>query len=635
MAWGRKEINAPDARPAKAPRSLVASAARIRISETSSSYNLWNSYKFKDEAWQRELWRLYDIIGEFHFASNWVGSAVSRVRIYVAEVDKLGRLGPEAERPDKVVALADTIFGGPAAKAEALRAIGINLTVGGECFILGIGADDPTSDEWHVVAPAELRRIMNSDTGMRELAFGDRKEPRKLVEGKDILMRVWSPHPRQMQKSDCPARAAQPVLREIEQLTKYVFAQIDSRLFGAGLLPIPSNIDFPEEEGVETASESLLKRLAEAGQASLKGEGTAASLLPIIMEMPPETLDKIKLVSFATELSQQALDLRAEAVRRFALAMDMPPEVVSGTGDTNHWSAWHIEESAVKVHIEPLMSRICDALTKGYLQPALKALNVDPNKYTFWYDTSPLTVRPQRLQDTLNLYDKQVVSAEAVRAAGNYLDSDAPDEDEDLRRFARELLLRDPSMTSIPEMRSLAGLPEFAPPPALDTPAPPPPAPESNAVPTQPDPLPVNSTAANAPNGPARNNTNAVVASAAMNEQWMGLAVASEAMVRNALRVAGTRLLTPSDRGRWPDVPRHELHTRKRPTGNEQIERLLTGAWESLPHLVSSFGLEVNVDRLEKDLRRYCTVLLAMGVPHETNRLLEVLRTGGYVNGSA
>lgn len=622
MAWGRtKEAPAPVVR-----RSLVASAARIKLTDTS-----WGAYRFRDESWQRELWRLYDLIGEFHFASNWIGSACSRVRIYVAEVDKLGRVGAEVERPEKVVALADTMFGGPAAKAEALRAIGINLTVGGECFILGIGADDPTSDEWFVVAPSELRRMMGAN-GSREVFFGERQSPRKLSEGKDILIRVWSPHPRKMEKADCPARAAQPVLREIEQLTKYVFAQIDSRLFGAGLLPIPTEIDFPEEEGVTSASESLMKRLAEAGQASLKGEGTAAQLLPVLVEMPGEFLDKIKLVSFATELSEQAKDLRSEAVARFALAMDMPPEVVSGTGDTNHWSAWHIEESAVKVHIEPLMGRICDALTKGYLQPALKALNLDPARYTYWFDTSPLTVRPQRLQDTLNLYDKQIVSAEAVRAAGNYLDSDAPSDEEDLRRFVRELLLRDPSMTSIPEIREIAGLPEFTP-PAIESPGPPPPAPDSNAVPTQPDPLPVNSTASNAPSGSGQ--TNGVVASVGFSEQWMGLAVASEAVVRNALRVAGTRLLTPADRGRWPDVPRHELHTKKHPADLAQVDRLLAGAWESLTPLVTSFGLEVDANRLETDLRRYCTVLLATGTPHKTADLLGVLRTGGYIRGAS
>jgi hypothetical protein len=622
MAWGRKDT--PAVVPGKT-RSLVASAARVKLTDTS-----WYSYKFKDESWQRELWRLYDLIGEFHFAANWIGSACSRVRIYVAEVDKLGRVGAEVERPDKVVALADTMFGGPAAKAEALRSIGINLTVGGECYILGVGADDPTSDEWFVVAPSELRRMMGSQ-GTREVYFGDKRNPRKLVEGKDILIRAWSPHPRQMDKADCPARAAQPVLREIEQLTKYIFAQIDSRLFGAGLLPIPSDVDFPEEEGVNSASESLMRKLAEAGQASLKDDANASRLLPILVEMPTEALDKIKLVSFATELSSQAKDLRTEAVSRFALAMDMPPEVVSGTGDTNHWSAWHIEESAVKVHIEPLMGRICDALTKGYLQPALKALNLDPARFTYWFDTSPLTVRPQRLQDTLNLYDKQIVSAEAVRAAGNYLDSDAPTDEEDLRRFVRELLLRDPSMTSIPEMRDIAGLPEFTP-PAIEAPGPPPPAPDTKAVPTQPDPLPVNSTAQNAPSGPG--GANGVVASVGFSEQWMGLAVASEAVVRNALRVAGTRLLTPSDRGRWPDVPRHELHTKKRPTDLEQVNRLLAGAWESLHPLVTSFGLEVDAVRLTEDLRRYCITLLATGTAHETPKLLNVLRAGGYVNGA-
>src|SRR6187551_3734455 len=93
------------------PRSLVASAARIKPDKRG-----WNAYNFGDDSWQQEAWRLYDVIGELRFAANWIGSCCSRVRIYVAEVDKNGRVQQETKKP-KVAALADTMFGGPPAKA--------------------------------------------------------------------------------------------------------------------------------------------------------------------------------------------------------------------------------------------------------------------------------------------------------------------------------------------------------------------------------------------------------------------------------------------------------------------------------------------------------------------------------------
>ena len=68
-------------------RSLVASAARIKMDGLG-----WRTYRFGDDTWQTEAWRLYDIVGELRFVANWIGSACSRVRIYVAQVDDNGRV---------------------------------------------------------------------------------------------------------------------------------------------------------------------------------------------------------------------------------------------------------------------------------------------------------------------------------------------------------------------------------------------------------------------------------------------------------------------------------------------------------------------------------------------------------------
>jgi hypothetical protein len=640
MAWGDRKTKSQEVETVPRPKSLIASASRIRLDDKS-----WNAYRFKDEAWQRELWRLYDIIGEFRFSANLIGSACSRVRIYVAKVDKLGRRGAEVEGPAPVAALSETLFGDPTAKAEALRAMGINLTVAGECYVLGLGGQQDNGQnqkgDWFVVSPSELKRVVYGD-GTREVLYGERGSQRPLSDGQDILIRVWTPHPRFMQKADSPGRAAQPVLREIEQLTKYVFSQIDSRLVSAGILTIPTGMDFPTDGDEDaSASQTLMARLAEAGSASLKNEGTAAGVLPIIVEVPIEALGKMGLISFASELSEQAESLRTEAIRRLSLAMDMPPELLSGMGESNHWSAWHIEESAVKIHIEPMMGRICHALTKGYLHPALLAMGKNPDEYCFWFDTSPLTVRPQRLQDTLNLYEKGIVGPKAVLAAGAYLDSDAATDEEDVRRFTRELVLRDPTLITVTEIREIVGLPEFEP-PAIEPGAPPPPAPATGIQSTGPDPLPSvgGSTAGNALGGPGgmagQSSGNAVRASAATTYVVTRddvLMMGAESIVWRALERAGTRLLDRgSQRGQFPGVPTNELHTKMSAKSLDQIQSLLEGAWAQVPMTAARIG-DIDPNLLQGSLSKYCTLLLMTSTPHHVEKLRMFLCSEGLLHG--
>ena len=294
MALGRrKAVEAPPSVPEvvhDSGASLVASAARIRNLEGRG----WQTYKFGDVSWQTEIWRLYDVIGELRFVADWIGSACSRVRILVAEVDKNGRIQKESTKP-KVAALADTLFGGPTQKQEAIRLLGINLTLVGDAYIIGRGTDDPLSDEWFVLSCSELKRY--SRTGVIEFTSYD-GEPEKLNPEQDMIIRVWTPHPRRTLWAQSPTRAAMPMLWEIERLTRYVFSQIDSRLVSAGLLPIPKEVSFPDDDADIPGAEGLTQAIMKAGSRSLKGEGTAAGVIPMIVEMPLEALGKIDLIQF-------------------------------------------------------------------------------------------------------------------------------------------------------------------------------------------------------------------------------------------------------------------------------------------------------------------------------------------------
>lgn len=638
MAIRRRSTPEPHPEP---PKSLVASAARIRRLDGQG----WQTYKFGDESWQQEAWRLYDIVGELHFVANWVGSALSRVRIYVAEVDKNGRVQRETE-DEKVAALADTLFGGPNEKAEMIRLMGVNLTVVGDAYIVGKSADQKDKDEWFVLSGSELRRY--TQTGKVEYTnyFG---EPEFLDPQKDLIIRVWTPHARRTMWADSPTRAAMPMLWEIERLTRYVFAQIDSRLVSAGMFPLPSDMSFPDEVDEDgnllSASEAMTARLLRAGASSLKGEGTAAGVVPLFFEVPTEALGKLANIEIGSTLSQQALELRSEAVRRFGLAMDIDPSILAGAADGNHWQVWHVNEGQIKIHIEPVMTRLCQAITQAYLRNALKFIKKDPDKFTFWFDTAPLTVRPERLKETQELYRDGIVSRETVILSGAYPLSSLPTENEDLLRFVRELMLRDPNLFYQPAVRRVAGftdeiLPpgEVAPPPEGGAGPPPPPAPLTSISPTTGGPMPVESQAAGAPSVAAPAPATPASITAAIDGDPNAFAVANantfvvaNAAVVRALELAGKRLLDRHQRGAWPDTPAYDLHTRIRVQGNEHATKLLAGAWDHLSTLAEHLDPEMDALALETTLQEYCMALMDQAQPHRSALLAKALDRKGFL----
>lgn len=629
-------------------RSLLASALRFRFDDAS-----YASWRFRDEAWQRELWRLYRITPELRAAASWVGQCCSRVRIYVANVDDLGRVQGETKNK-KVQALSDTLLGGPTQKAEHLRMIGIDLTISGECYIIGRPDDTTGRDKWYVVTPTEFRRIRGSN-GDWDWAWGPKGNPLKLDLEKNVITRLWTPDPERVWCADSPARSCSMILRELEQLTKLVGAEIDSRLVGNGLLIIPNDLELPQEENTTNQADSMMIRMATAGAQSLRGEGSALGVLPMIIEA--EDPDRFRHLTLSTELSKNAHELRGECIERLGVGMDMPPEVLSGMGDTNHWSGFLIDGYGIKVHIEPLMNRICAALTEAYLDPALRFMGLDPTKYTYAFDTSPLELRPQRLQDALNLYEKDIIGAEAVRRAGYFREDDAPSTKESAGRKVNEVMLRDPQLFQNQAVREAAGIPESVIPqlsmvaptaqsiglgPGGGGSGPPPPMPpptgiQSELPPPMPDSLGNVGAAPRQPGGPVGRPANdgpppTGLSASAMSTQQMGIVVVAEATVRRALELANKKNLDRNTRNRWPDVPAHELHTRNKVEDAARAHRLLLGAFSQLGSMIEVVADDFDTQPLLTSLTRYCTTLLIRGVAHEPPMLFSTLQADGVIH---
>jgi hypothetical protein len=612
MKLNRREALKEAERPAN-PRSLIASAVQVQAADVLS----WRSWALgRDEAWQRELWRLYDNIGEFRFAANWVGSACSRCRIYVADVDEYGTVGGETKDPD-VAALANTMLGGPAQKAELLRLMGINLTVGGEFYIIGQSGRADGEDKWYVTTPAQLKRWAGGVT------YYGPDGPMQLMNNMDMIIRVWTPHPARTWLADSPARSAMNILIEIERLTRFVFSQIDSRLFSAGLLTIPADMDFDDNDGDQGAADSLMAKIAEAGTASLKGEGSAAGIFPMVVEVPIDALGKIQLVKLDSPLSDQARGLRSEAILRFAYSMDFPPEIMTGIAAASHWSAWYIDENAVKTHIEPILGRIVDALTQAYLVGAIKKLGKDPKRFTYAFSTAGLSLRPTRLQDAINLYKENLLSWEAVLEAGYFRLDQKMSQAESAEIFLRQVAIQDPTQLSSPSYAAAAGVPVSV---EVSAGPPPPPPIVARAQDNPLQPLPERQTTPPGQNPTPPHQGRGIQASATRPETLVLIASANLTVLR-ALELAGGRM---TDRSRnWDSVPKHERHTLLRTSGQDQIDKLLTGAWTHVPAWSEQAGVDATA--VTKALETYTSQLLLTSQPHVPDALVERLRQQGFL----
>ena len=263
-------------------------------------------------------------------------------------------------------AIADVVydlFGDSDGRAEMLRLIGIHMTVTGEFNIVGYTEVDDLGyerDVWHVAAAGKVTRQGSTDDA-KYIVNGVtlNVDPAEV-----IAFRVWRPDPLDPEKAISPARAVLTILGEIHRLTEHVAAQVDSRLAGAGIFLVPSEMQFPAPPPNADGSprqannaEDLMVLLQATMAKAIENRGDAEALVPIVITAPADAIASVKHMTFWTELDQHAIELRSEAIRRLALGMDMPPEVLTGTAESNHWNAWQADEAAIKSFRERFRER--------------------------------------------------------------------------------------------------------------------------------------------------------------------------------------------------------------------------------------------------------------------------------------
>lgn len=595
-----------DVKPITPHAALTAAVSSVRMDGAA-----WKTYKFGNRAWQEEAWRLYDITGQLRFVANWAGNSISRCRLYVAEVDEDGEGTHEVKDNPDVANLAAGPLGRGPAKDESLRLLGINLFVPGEAFIVAESeGNGPGLDRWFVVSGSQIKKQGDQITVARSQLQGGGTMVYR--DGVDLILRCWTPHPKSTDEPDSPARSAIPDLREIEAIRKREFAELDSRLAGAGLLGLPEGIDFPRQPDDPTGPAGFMQVLQRNMAASLSDRSSAEAMVPIMFTAPLEALDKIKHLTFWTDLSAQLLPLREAAVKSLAQSLDIPPEVMLGLGSANHWSAWAISEEAITTQIVPVLSRIADALTQGYLRAALEEMGLDPDRYVYEFDTAPLTTRPNRSADALNYHDKFLISDDSAREAGAFGEGDVPVPEERLRRILEKAIITQPSLLADPAIQDILGITLNVSKEALE---------------------PGSETEPGAPGGgsPAVTDKESPPEQTPQTEEAAALFPVANLAVRRALSLAGSRLVPHRQRDRYPGCAKHALHVRHGPVDRPRADAVLAGSWDDL-HAVAD-DLMVDAGELRDLLHGFAAELLVRGMAYDPGLLREVLRRATLARG--
>lgn len=438
------------------PKSMTAAVRRMEFTQRTPAEVSWGA---KEDDWQAEAWEMYQQVGELSAVCRWMGSSASRVTLFAAEVDETsGRADTPSSLP-AAVDLVQDMAGGASGQSDMLRQAAVLLTVVGE-FYVAILTNEETGEETWKIIPAD--RVRQNYNGSWVVTIDG--EDREIDEETESLFRVWDRDPHHPERATSSVRAALPVLREIVAMDRLIQAVSRSRVAGNGLLIIPQEANIPSSDGPtggqvpglpgpvkvqgQDAANNLSSTLSKVMKRAIDDPGSSSAVTPIVVSTPGEYVESFKHLRLDTDLTQTALDTREKSIRRLALSLDIPPEVLTGLGDSTHWNAALVDEASLRQHIAPMMATICEAMTEAVLHPMLSDVPGSEG-VVVGFDMSALAQKQDNSDNALAAYREGIIGPDTLRRELGFGDDDRPEEQgeqERLRSLAERMVAQAPSL---------------------------------------------------------------------------------------------------------------------------------------------------------------------------------------------
>lgn len=461
-----------------ARRALTAAA--VKISELVIP-GTGGKRKADDEAWIEDAWAYRVAVPQVMFAARFLGNASQRLTFFPAvqvtdDGDVISVQEASAPRKDEDGRDTEPPLISPALAAAAIEEFGrlrdspdglpglqsmaaVNLTIGGEVFLIGRDTDD--GETWFMQSKACVKEtdtpkvytVKDPDTGV-DLRVDARPE------GPDFVARIWRRDPRFPWKPDSNIRAILDLCEEF-LIHNRSLRGIGKSRNNAGILKLPSEldqapVDAPLEEEEDPEDPPVVPDPEESDDPPEDGltdfeagivlsvvtptedDGSAASVAPHMVRGPAEALKALDWLDIGRKIDPEVIARLEWIVRNMAQGVDLPPEILTGLADANHWTGWLIEDTTYKAHVEPLALLIAQGLATAMLRPALRERGFSREEVrliTVGVDPSGLVVRPNRFSDAKDVFEADGLSWEALRRYGGFSDDDAPDPEEMIVRY--------------------------------------------------------------------------------------------------------------------------------------------------------------------------------------------------------
>jgi len=415
--------------------SMTASAA-MRITSDMMPSVVVSRLAALDITRQAEAWVCYDEVGELHYLASTMSHRSAQANIFIGEVSPDPTEGQHPtvdEVTRKYIGFFRNIAG------DLLYKGTLGLFVSGAFWLVGLPTNNSRRGprgEW-ILATMEWVVLSNREvtTNGSTVTINDGVIIQNFSVDDVYLIRVANEHPMYRARVDSPVMGALSILREIIGLHNHVMAQIRSRLISGGLFLIPSEASAALKAGSDTPDDDsfdpLIEALAEAMGTAIGDPSDAKGAIPIMAAVPEDTIEKFKLIDFWTKLDAEARNMRNDALNRLAIALDLPPEVMTGTAGESHWAGWLSREEIVTTHLKPPIDMIMRGLTKTLLWPMLMQGGmsaIEAMGYELGCSVNDLIQRPNRAEDAKDLFNSGVLSDKALRDANGFDDGDAPEE---------------------------------------------------------------------------------------------------------------------------------------------------------------------------------------------------------------
>lgn len=388
--------------------------------------------------WQKKAFIYAKTIPELNYASRFYSKMLKRLKIYPAVRDAREKLTPIESGPP--VDLLERIQDPGGGRSQILGQYGRLMFIPGEGYLFGRNLQQD-NERWAFVSASEIE-ASDGKIIWRPTEGG---QPQEFANGSAVAYRMWTPDPEHSGEAESPMKAVLEIADELAILTKAVRATAISRVLN-GILKVPAEISFGSEEaGLDDDPEEnkFLVDLIDHIVGAIENAGTAEAATPFLAEGAAEFLRELVWEQMHDSNNDYLeKDLRAEAIGRFSVGLDMPPEILKGLADANHWGARQIIFETWRSHGAPIAEQFCDDLAEAYLRPALKEAGYgDWQNVVVAYDDSDVVVSPDRTEDADKAYDRGNLSDDGYMELKGINKSLAPSEDE--KRFHLAIKLRD------------------------------------------------------------------------------------------------------------------------------------------------------------------------------------------------